>query len=158
MFQVVPLSIERFSHLFNLDDEALKGQGVVVQIADSRPGYPCRVSLQNAAVGERVWLLNYEHQPADSPFRSRHAIYIRERAERAVLAPGELPEALFSSPLLSVRAFNAEGMIVAAELTPGPGAGAVFNDLLARDGVDYLHAHFARYGCYAARIDRSVTT
>lgn len=157
MFQVIPLSLEPFSHLFNLDDEALKSHGVVVQIADSLVGFPCRVSLRNAAIGERVWLLNYEHQPADSPFRSRHAIYIREGAVCADLETGELPEALTSSTLLSVRAFNAEGMIVAAELTSGADAGRVFNDLLAQHDVKYLHAHFAKYGCFAARIERGGT-
>ena len=29
-------------------------------------------------------LLNYVHQPADTPYKASHAIFVREGAERAV--------------------------------------------------------------------------
>ena len=152
MFQVVALKAQDFAPLFALSDEELKARNIVRDVAANKPGYPCRVSLQNAEIGERVLLLNYEHQPANSPFRASHAIYVREGVETAQPQPDEVPEALAASPMLSVRAFSADGMIQTAELTPGADAAAVFDALLARDDVAYLQAHYAKYGCFAATI------
>ena len=39
-----------------------------------------RVTLEDAPVGQALLLLNYEHQAADTPYRSRHAIYVSEAA------------------------------------------------------------------------------
>ncbi len=151
MFQVEPLSATPFLPLYGLSDAALKVAGVIARIADKTPGFPCRVSLRDAEPGERVLLMNYEHQPADSPFRASHAIFVREGVEEARLNPDELPP-VFLTRMLSVRAFDGDGMIVAAQLTQGAEAGPVFDDLLAREGVQYLHAHYAAWGCYAAKI------
>ena len=154
MFQVQPLSVSQFLPLFGVSDDALKAAGIIAQVADKTPGFPCRVSLRDAEPGERVLLLNYEHQPADTPFRASHAIYVREGVEEIRLVPGELPP-VFAGRTLSVRAFNAAGMLVAADLIDGALAGAVFDALLAREDVAYLHAHFAKYGCYAAKVMRA---
>ncbi|MFV3456565.1 DUF1203 domain-containing protein, partial [Mycobacterium tuberculosis] len=35
-------------------------------------------------IGDAAILLNYEHQPADTPYRSRHAIFVREGAQQAL--------------------------------------------------------------------------
>ena len=58
-FQVSALSIDQFSHLFGQDGEVLAQSGVQRVIADDCPGYPCRVSLQDAAIGESLLLMNY---------------------------------------------------------------------------------------------------
>ena len=155
MFQVIPLKAQDFAPLFALSDDELKARNIVRDVAANKPGYPCRVSLQNAEIGERVLLLNYEHQPANSPFRASHAIYVREGAETARPEAGDVPEALAASPMLSVRAFSWDGMIQTAELTPGADADRVFTDLLTNDDVAYLHAHYAKYGCFAAKIVRA---
>jgi len=155
MFQVMPLAAEIFAPLFGLSDAELAKRHILRQVADSHPGFPCRVSLRNAEIGATVLLLNYEHQQAATPFRASHAIYVREGAPTAAPDIGEVPEALHRSPMLSVRAFSWDGMLRTAELTPGVEAGAVFDALLDRDDVAYLHAHFAKYGCYAAKIVRA---
>jgi len=154
MFQVVPLDAETFAPLFDLSDDELARRQIVRQVAGSHPGFPCRVSLRNAEIGETVLLLNFEHQPAPTPFRSSHAIYVREGAQTARPDPGEVPEALHRSPMLSMRAYSWDGMLQTAELVPGTDAADVFDALLARDDVAYLHVHFAKYGCYAAKIVR----
>ena len=82
-FTVSSLPIEPFSPLFALDDEALALRGMLRVVADAPFAFPCRVTLDDAEPGERLILLNYEHQPADSPFRSAHAIYVREGRRRA---------------------------------------------------------------------------
>lgn len=152
-FQVSALPVEPFRPLFGLSDEALAGLGVIRRTVDAKPGFPCRVSLEDADPGETVLLLNYEHQPADTPFRSRHAIYVRENHPEAALAEGRLPP-VFQGRTISLRAFDAAGMLVAAEVASGADLEPAIERLLANPAAAYLHAHYAAMGCYAARIDR----
>ncbi len=93
-FQISALSVDEFSNLFDQDDEVLSKNGVQRVVADSNFGFPCRVSLQDADVGESLLLMNYEHQPARTPFRASHAIFVRERASQARPAANEIPELL----------------------------------------------------------------
>lgn len=153
-FQIIALDVDQFTHLFGQDDETLARHGVRRMVADSNPGYPCRVSLQDAEIGETVLLLNFEHQPASTPYRSSHAIFIRERAARAQPARNEVPE-MFRHRLLSVRAFDARGMMVEADVVEGHDLESLITRLLSNASADYLHIHNARLGCYAARVARA---
>jgi hypothetical protein len=154
MFQISALPSTQFSHLFGKTDEELAAMGVVAMTADSKPGFPCRVSLRDAEPGERVLLFNHEHQPADTVYRSAHAIFVIEDAEQASLPAGKVPDVM-RARMLSVRAFTADHMMADADLVDGKNAAALFERLLADPKVSYLHAHYAKRGCYAARIDRA---
>ena len=57
--------------------------------------------------------------------------------------------------LLSVRAFDDAGMMLDADITEGTELEALIERLLANDAAAYLHVHFAKRGCYAARIERA---
>lgn len=153
-FQISALPASRFAQLFGKGDEELRAIGVIARIADSKPGFPCRVTLRDAEPGERVLLLNYEHQSAATPYRSSHAIYVIDGAEDAEFEVGEMPEQM-RSRLLSVRAFSGDGMLVGADVVEGPDAPELFDRMLGDKRTAYLHAHFARFGCYAARVDRA---
>lgn len=153
-FQFVALRSGQFSHLFSLNDEALEKQGVLRKVVDSNPGYPCRISLQDAEVGETVLLLNYEHQSMPSPFRSSHAIFVRESAVEANPQINEIP-AMFRQRLLSVRAFDNEGMMIDADVVEGEHLESMIDDMFANESAKYLHIHNARLGCYAALVERS---
>ncbi|HXQ63469.1 MAG TPA: DUF1203 domain-containing protein, partial [Steroidobacteraceae bacterium] len=143
-----------FSHLFELSDEELVARHVVRKTADRSPGFPCRVSLRDAEPGETVLLVNYEHLPVASPYRSRHAIYVRRNAIEAQLAVNEVPSVL-KIRLLSVRAFDAEGMMTDAEVVPGSELAGTVATMLANRSVAFLHVHNAKPGCFAARVDRA---
>jgi hypothetical protein len=152
-FRVIALCAAQFQPLFALDDAALAERGARRVVATNKPGYPCRVSLRDAEPGERVLLINYEHQPAASPYRARHAIFVIEGAVEAHPAIDEVP-AVLCARLLSIRAFDAAGMMVDAEVADGGEAAPVFERMLANPAVSYLHVHNARPGCYAARVER----
>jgi hypothetical protein len=152
--RILGLSPEPFLSLFSLSDAALAARCALRVIADEKPGFPCRVSLEDAEPGEELVLVNYEHQPAPTPFRASHAIYVRRAARERYDRIGEVPEQLRSRPL-SLRAFDARGMLVGAELVDGAELEPAARALLASSAVEYLHAHFARPGCYAARIERA---
>jgi hypothetical protein len=154
-FAISGLPIEPFRPLFGLDDGALAARGVLRKVVDAPRGYPCRVTLEDAAPGERVLLLNFEHQAAPTPFRASHAIYVREAAAAPARLKDELPPAL-RGRVISLRAFDAGGMLVGAELVSAEDdlAAAIARGF-TNEGAAYLHAHSAAYGCFLARIDRA---
>jgi hypothetical protein len=153
-FQVSGLPLAPFAPLFALSDAELAQRDIVRRVADERPGFPCRVSLRDAEIGERLLLLNYEHLPVTSPYRSMHAIYVRENAVEACPGINEIPEVL-QTRLLSVRGFDGAGMLLAADVVHGREMVPVVEQMLANPNIDYLHVHNAKPGCFAARIDRA---
>ncbi len=153
-FQISALNIEQFSHLFGQDPAFLAKHGVQRIVADNSPGYPCRVSMRDAEVGEKVLLMNYEHQPAPTPFRSSHAIFVRESASQAKLDRNEVPN-MFRHRLLSVRAFDFSGMMIDADVIDGEHLESLIERMLANESVDYLHVHNAKLGCYVGLVKRS---
>ncbi|HUO79303.1 MAG TPA: DUF1203 domain-containing protein [Steroidobacteraceae bacterium] len=153
-FRIRGLDPAPFRHLWGLPAAALAAAGAERHVADCRPGFPDRVALVDAAPGETLLLLNFVHQPAANPYRASHAIYLREGAERAFDAVGVIPPALAIRPL-SLRAFDAGDRLVGAELAEGAAQAGAIRALLADPRVRYLQAHYARPGCYAARIERA---
>jgi hypothetical protein len=152
-FRITGLAPELFQHLFALSDAELAARGAVRRIADRKPGFPCRISLTDAEPGQEVILAHFEHHAVASPFRASHAIYVR-RGEQRHDAVDEVPEQL-RLRLLSVRAFDRAGMLVDADVVDGPALEPVIARLLGDPRADYLHVHYAKPGCYAARIVRA---
>lgn len=110
-FQIHALPSEPFVPLFGLTDEQLAAQNACrVQVTET-PGTPCRISLEDAKVGETVILLNYAHQTAASPYAASHAIFVRVGARQAKPSIGQVPISL-SSRLISVRWFGADHMMM----------------------------------------------
>jgi hypothetical protein len=142
-----------FTGLYGLSDAALAERGVVRMAVDGKPGFPCRVTLEDAEVGESMLLLNHEHLPVESPYRQRHAIFVRDGATEAARFENEVPEQL-AIRTLSLRAYDAEGMMTDAGLVEGSDLVSLIDRFFADPSVAYLHAHNARRGCFAARIDR----
>lgn len=153
-FRISGLSVAPFVPLFALSDAVLAARDIVRRVCDATPGYPCRISMVEAEPGETVLLLQYEHQPAASPYRSAGPIFVREAARETFSAVNAIP-ALVRSRLLSVRAYDAAGMMLDAEVIEGTALEPVIDRFFAIEGVHYLHAHNARRGCYSCRIDRA---
>ena len=93
-FQLIGISHLPFQHLFAYSDQQLREIGAIRRIATENPGFPCRISLQDAEVGEELLLLPYLHQPAESPYRASGPIFIRRNVEQGILCVGEVPEYL----------------------------------------------------------------
>lgn len=153
-FVVTGLSPAPFAHLFGLDEAALSAAGAIRYTADAKPGFPCRITLEDAEPGETVLLLNHEHHDAATPYRARHAIFVREGALAPARVENQLPPAL-AGRLLAIRAYDAAGMMIDAEVIEGAEAVPLVERFLANPAAAYLHAHNARRGCFAARIDRA---
>ena len=152
-FRITGLSPEPFRPLFGLPDAELAALGVKRYVVDRKPGFPDRIEMRDVEPGESVLLLNHVCQPADTPYRASHAIFVREGATRPYEAVSEIPEVM-RLRLLSLRAFDADGMMVDADVAEGDSVVPLIERLLANPGVAYIHAHNARRGCYSGRIDR----
>src|SRR3979409_828904 len=98
-FRVQGLPVAPFAPLFGMDESELAARGVMRRVVREQVGFPCRVSLGDAEPGETVLLLNYEHLPVSGPYRSRHAIYVREYAREYRPEVNEIPGVLRSRPL-----------------------------------------------------------
>ena len=105
-------------------------------------------------MGETSILLHYPHHTsATSPYRASGPIYVREGVTQTASFVNHVP-AQQRTRLLSVRAYDADGIMVDAEVLPGNELETLIARFFARDDVAFLHAHNARHGCYSCRIDR----
>jgi len=154
-FVISGLPVDDFRPLFGLSDAQLAERGILRRTAEADRGFPCRLSIADARRGDTLLLLNYEHQPANTPFRASHAIYVNERIAETARYVDEVAPALAAREHISLRAFSEEGMMLDAEVAPGVDLTPAIERLLGREDVAYLHAHYAGMGCYAARIDRA---
>ncbi|MCU0948945.1 MAG: DUF1203 domain-containing protein [Porphyrobacter sp.] len=142
-----------FAPLFGLPDAALAAQGAVRVVADAAPGYPCRVSLADAGPGTALLLVNHTSRPAHGPYRTSHAIFVTEGAAARARFVNALPP-VFGPRVLSLRGFDAAGMMVDALLTQPGEAEAGLQRLLADERIAEVDVHNAVRGCFAARVRR----
>lgn len=153
-FQICALPADTFAPLFALPDEELRARNIRSVVADDRPVYPCRVSLQDAVEGERLLLFPYDHHRVNTPYRASGPVYVREAATTAQLAVDEVP-ALLRTRLLSLRAYDTRGMMVWADAVPGTEVEATIEAMFAIERTAYIHIHYAKAGCYACRVERA---
>lgn len=153
-FQLVGIDHEPFESLFLLSDEELREQHAERHIATENPGYPCRVSLEDAEVGEELLLLPYFHQPAASPYRASGPIFVRRAAKQRRLEAGEV-SSYVTNRLMSVRAYDKAHMIVAADVCEGVFVAKRLDHYFSNDQVDYIHLHNAKRGCFSCQVIRA---
>jgi hypothetical protein len=139
-FRITGLSNEPFKSLFGLTDDELAARGAKRYIADAKPGFPDRIELRDAEPGESVILVNHQHQPADTPYRASHAIFVLESAGERYDRTNEVPEVL-RPRVISLRAFDAAHMIVDADLVKGADLEASIERLLGNTEVDYIQGN-----------------
>lgn len=151
-FQIQPLPAEQFAYLSGLSDSELEVRNIQILISDGE--FPCRVSLTDVAEGDRVFLLHFEHQPNETPYRASHAIFVKEDAVEDYPKPDSIPVSI-ASRLLSVRAFDAAHQMIDAEVIEGAEVGDLISRFMGNPATDYIHLHYARRGCFAAKVARA---
>jgi hypothetical protein len=153
-FRISGLPLEPFAPLLALDPAELERRGIVEMTVDEPNAFPCRITLEDAEVGEQVLLLNHAHLAGATPYASSGPIFVRRNAGATHSSVNEIPEQQ-RRRLLSVRAYDDRDWIVDAEVTPGEQLATLIEKFFADPRVQYLHVHNARRGCYACRIDRA---
>ena len=152
-FRILGLDATPFMPLYGRSDAELQSLGVVRMTVSAPHSAPDRIELRDAVPGETVLLLNHEYLDVPSPYRGRHAIFVREGATRTFDAVDAVPDCI-RRRLMSLRAFDARGMMVDADVVEGVELESLVERLLARPDVRFIQAHHARRGCYAARVER----
>ena len=152
-FQLVGLPAEPFEPVFELPESKLAALGAKRVIATEHPGYPCRISLLDAGVGEELLLLTYTHHRVASPYYASGPIYVRRGATRRILGVGEVPDYV-SRRLISTRAYDPAHMMVSAEVCDGADVGSHIEGLLLDERVAYIHLHNAKRGCFSCLATR----
>lgn len=153
-FRILGLPPTPFLPLFDLSDAQLAERHIERLRIDTPHSAPDRIELRDAEPGETVLLLNHVYLDVAGPYRGTHAIYVREGAAKRYDAVNQVPDAL-RRRLISLRAFDATGRMLDADVVEGTALEALIERLLTLPGASFLHAHHARRGCYAARIERA---
>ncbi|REH54866.1 uncharacterized protein DUF1203 [Tenacibaculum gallaicum] len=142
-----------FNHLFDLNTEELLSNSIVKMIVDKSPGFPCRVSLQDAEIGEEVILLPFKHHKTKSPYQSSGPIFVRKNAKTPKLEVNEIPKFL-NHRYLSLRGYNNDGMIQEMDTCKGDDLRNKVLLFLSNSKVSYIQIHNARPGCYNCQVNR----
>jgi len=153
-FRIVGLPLTDFEPLFSLSDEQLAHKGARRMHVDAKPGFPCRVMLSEAEIGETVILLPFVHHDVASPYRASGPIFVRENAKETQLATNEIPDVVLTRTM-SVRAYDRAGMMLNSEVVPGHELTSHIEKLFANSKVSYIHLHNAGAGCYSCKVERA---
>lgn len=153
-FKLVALNKALFEEFFALSETELTQKGIRKMVVDEFPGYPCRVSLEDAEIGEEVILLNFQHHNVNSPYKAGGPIFVRKVAQTAMPAINEIPK-MFDHRLLSIRGFDQAATMIFADVTPGEKLKEKLNSILANQAISYLHIHNAKPGCFNCLVVRA---
>ena len=148
-FQIRALAADTGQHLFDLSDGQLRSKNARKVTVDAKPGYPCRITLRDAEIGEEMILMHYQHLDVASPYRAGHAILVGKGKRQSEPAVGEIPQALFDRPL-SLRGFDRAHMLINSDLAEGEAVGNAIAEMFRNPDVAVIHLHNAKPGCYAA--------
>ena len=149
-YRIAGLDPAPYKPLFELSDGDLRRRGIV-RMSVTDPTFPCRISLVDRPIGERVLLLNHVSHDVANPYRASHAIFVAD-AEQAQFVD-EVPP-VFEKRVLSLRGFDGDGMMADAVLAQPGEADAAIRKLFENSNIDTIHAHNAVRGCFSARIER----
>jgi hypothetical protein len=153
-YRITGLDPAPYRPLFGLPDEELATRGVVRMIVTEKPSFPCRVSLTDRDIGERVLLVNHVSHDVANPYRASHAIFVTEGETGVGEYVDQVPP-VFEPRVMSLRGFDKDGMMADAILTQPGEADAGIRRLFANPQIETIHAHNAVRGCFSAKIERN---
>ena len=152
-YRIKGLEPAAFAPLFELSNAELEAKGMTRMTVDN-PNFPCRIALRDCELGDEVILLNHVSHEGNNPYHAKHAIFVSKSAIEPADYVDTVPPAL-ARRILSLRAFNSQGMMVEAVLAQPGEADPAIRKLLANPAAAHIDAHNAIRGCFAARIDRN---
>ncbi len=153
-FRIKALDVREFLELFNLGNSELEKMGAVKMVVDEFPGFPCRVSLEDAEIGEEVILLPYQHHKTNSPYQSSGPIFVRKMAKTATYELNEIPK-MFNHRLLSLRGYDKNAIMKDASVIEGNNLNEEIFKIFENDDIQYIHIHNAKPGCYNCLVERA---
>src|SRR5438477_13124028 len=94
------------------------------------------------------------HLVVDSPYRASGPVFVRETSKEVELTPCEIPDVV-AGRVMSVRAYNDQGLMVNAAVTPGKELESQIEKFFGDAKISYLHLHNAGAGCDSCRVERA---
>jgi hypothetical protein len=152
-FQILALDNQIFNSFFELKDNELQKIGGKRLIVDEKPGYPCRVSLEDAEIGEEVILVPFEFHDTKSPYQAKGPIFIRKGVPTKKLDINEIPKILHHR-LLSFRGYDKSGFMKSAITEEGNKTKEIIEKIFENEQIDYIHVHNSSPGCYNCKVVR----
>jgi Protein of unknown function (DUF1203) len=127
-----------------------------ISVADEDPGYPCRQCLRDAEVDEELILVSHDPFSLDTPYRSASPIFLHRRSCAPNVDRSEIPAQL-ERRQLSVRAFDANDMMIDAKVVGGDELRVMLATFFSEESTAFVDIHNASRGCWAARAVRPNT-
>ncbi|MEN3324963.1 DUF1203 domain-containing protein [Mariniflexile soesokkakense] len=152
-FKINALNHQEFISLFEKSDIELEKQSIKRMIVNEKPGYPCRVSLEDAEIGEEVILVSYEFHKTNSPYKSRGPIFVRKGIETKEFQYNEIP-VMLNHRLLSFRGYDKKGFMKVAKTEKGLDTKKIIEQIFENTKIEYIHIHNASPGCYNCEVRR----
>lgn len=152
-FIIESLDYKHFEYLSKLNEDELIQKNIVKQLVDKKPSFPCRITLEDAEIGEEVFLLNFVFHAVNSPYKASGPIYIRPHKEQKFCEINEIPS-LFLTRIISLRGYNHKQMLIFAEVFEGKELKNKIQKAFENQEIEYLHIHNAKFGCYFAQAKR----
>ena len=150
-FKLIALDSSKFEQLFKLSDGELESKNMKRMVVDEKPGYPCRVSLEDAEIGEEVILLPYEFHKTNSPYQASGPIFVRKGLKTKNLNVNEIP-LMLNHRLLSFRGYNTNGFMIEASTEKGVNTKTVIDQIFKNPEIEYIHIHNSIPGCYNCEV------
>ena len=152
-FEIVPLpaSVAERVRRSRRDDHG--NTQLETTIASTNPGYPCRVCLRDAEIGESLLLFSYSAFKRPHPSWSVGPVFIHANDCAPSSDRREVPLQL-RIRLLALRSYDDADQMVGCDLVEGAQLEELVERLFEDPLAQYIHVHNARAGCFACRIDR----
>jgi hypothetical protein len=142
-----------YNQQFNLTDKELAEKSMIKMIVDQKPGYPCRVTLEDAEIGEEVLLFPFEFHKTNSPYKASGPVFIRKNAIKAILEVNEIPEMLFQRQQ-TLRGYDSNGIMITAKSPKRKELRIEIETILCYPRVSYVQIHNTNPGCYNCEVKR----
>ncbi len=152
-FIIQGLEANLFGSLSDQTQDTFNGRPVERHLVTESPGFPCRITLDDAEVGQTVFLLSYEHHCSVSPYAQSGPIFLTVSDSKRGEFVDSIPPAL-ARRTLSLRAYDMAGSMIDAIIVEGREAKAVIDQLFSNADVVGIDAHNASRGCFAAHVTR----
>lgn len=142
--------------------EALRNEGLDAQAQAPRRvraegGEPCRDVLRRARPGEELLLGSFCPFSKPGPYREFGPVFVLARASDEPVDRRTLPITAEGDSYLGshfvLRGYDADESIVSGALVEAEEAPPALRELLELPGVEFVHARFPVFGCFACRVE-----
>lgn len=131
-----------------------RGNALIPRVADG-PGFPCRHCLALAQPGEPMLLGSLDLARPQGVYWTSSPVFLHARDCAAPAGGDALPETVRANPLVSLRCYDAAGMVLydLGLVLPGSEAEAPLRARLADPRTAFVNIHTARPGCWLCGVE-----